>query len=127
MREDREYFEDIGDVAVGEEMLDLAAHIIDRKLSHFDPKRFEDRYQNALLDIVRAKVGHRPVPKLEAPRPSNVVNIMDALHKSIAAEKAEEKATAKKAPARAARSAPPAARPKPTSAKRSSGQFKKAG
>jgi DNA end-binding protein Ku len=59
VREDREYFEDVGEVAVGDEMLDLATHIIARKLSHFDPQRFEDRYQNALIELIKAKTGHR--------------------------------------------------------------------
>ena len=125
VREDREYFEDVGEVAVGDEMLDLATHIIARKLSHFDPQRFEDRYQNALIELIKAKTGHRPAPKHEAPKPSNVVNLMDALRKSIAAEKAEEKPAAKKPPARA-KSDAAESRPTPAS-KRSNARLKKAG
>jgi DNA end-binding protein Ku len=125
VREDREYFEDVGEVAVGDEMLDLATHIIARKLSRFDPQRFEDRYQNALIELIKAKTGHRLAPKLEAPKPSNVVNLMDALRKSIAAEKAEEKPAAKKPPARA-KSDAAESRPTPAS-KRSNARLKKAG
>jgi len=125
VRKDREYFEDVGEVAVGDEMLDLATHIIARKLSHFDPQRFEDRYQNALIELIKAKTGHRPAPKHEAPKPSNVVNLMDALRKSIAAEKAEEKPAAKKPPARA-KSDAAESRPTPAS-KRSNARLKKAG
>jgi DNA end-binding protein Ku len=101
VRDDRDYFDDIGDVTVAGEMLDLAQHIIDKKLTSFDPARFEDRYQNALVDLIKAKTGHRPAPKLEAPKPSNVINLMDALRRSIAAEK-EEAAEPKRKPQRAA-------------------------
>jgi DNA end-binding protein Ku len=87
VRSDSEIFDDIGDVKMSGEMLDLAEHIIDRKLTHFDPRLFEDRYQTALVELIRAKTGHRPAPKLDAPKPSNVINLMDALRKSIAAEK----------------------------------------
>jgi DNA end-binding protein Ku len=87
VRDDADYFDDIGDVAVPEEMLDLASHIIGRKMAHFDPKRFEDRYQDALLELIKAKQAHQPV-KAAAPvsRPSNVVSLMDALRRSIAGE-----------------------------------------
>ena len=86
VREDSEVFDDISDVKVGGEMLDLATHIIEKKLSSFDPTRFEDRYQTALLDLIKAKTGERPAPKLDAPRPSNVINLMDALRKSVEGE-----------------------------------------
>ena len=99
VRSDKDVFDDIGDVKVAGEMLDLAEHIIDKKLTHFDPTLFEDRYQTALVELIRAKTGHRPAPKLDAPKPSNVINLMDALRKSIAAEKREPD---KPKPARAA-------------------------
>src|SRR3712207_5524420 len=90
VRDDGDFFEDIEDVEVPEEMLDLATHIIGRKMSHFDPKRFEDRYQDALLELIKAKQQHRPVKQAApAPRPTNVVSLMDALRKSISAEKGE--------------------------------------
>ena len=102
VRDDADYFEDIGDPAVPDEMLDLAAHIIGKKMSHFDPKRFDDRYQNALLELIKAKGEHR-APKLEpAPKPSNVVSLMDALRKSIADEQgAGQKGKKAAAPAKA--------------------------
>jgi DNA end-binding protein Ku len=101
VRDDEDYFEDIGDVKVSGEMLDLAEHIIDKKMTSFDPTKFEDRYQNALVDLIKSKTGERPAPKLEAPsRPSNVINLMDALRNSIAAEKQADKAASR--PSRAA-------------------------
>jgi DNA end-binding protein Ku len=99
VRDDADYFEDIDDVEVPEEMLDLATHIIDRKMSRFDPKRFEDRYQEALLEVIKAKQQHRPVTQAApAPRPTNVVSLMDALRKSISADKAEAANDKGKAP-----------------------------
>jgi DNA end-binding protein Ku len=90
-------------VTISGEMLELAEHIIDKKLTTFDPTRFEDRYQTALIDLIKAKTGHRPTPKLDAPKPSNVINLMDALKKSIAAEKGEAPSEQDKArPSRAA-------------------------
>ena len=103
VREDEDYFENIGEPEVSEEMLDLATHIIGRKLSHFDPKRFEDRYQNALLELIKAKQTHQPVKvAANAPKPSNVVSLMDALRRSIAEQDNGKSATKEeKAPARA--------------------------
>ncbi len=105
VRQADEVFDDIGEVKVEPEMLKLAAHIIDTKLSTFAPSEFEDRYQNALLDLIKAKAGHRPIKRApEAPKPSNVVDLMEALRRSIAAEKGGakpvRKSTARRAPAR---------------------------
>jgi DNA end-binding protein Ku len=52
------YFEDIPELKLPKEMLDLAAHIVDTKSGHFDPSQFEDRYENALIDLLKKK--HRP-------------------------------------------------------------------
>ena len=132
VRDDADFFEDIDEIEVPEEMLDLATHIIDRKMSHFDPKRFEDRYQDALLELIKAKQQHRPVKQAApAPRPTNVVSLMDALRKSISAEKGEaandqgkaaKKSAAKKAAAPARRQSP--AR---SATKRATGRMRKAG
>src|SRR4051812_42098341 len=74
VRDDGDYFENIDDVEIPEEMLDLATHIIQRKHAHFDPKRFEDRYQDALLELIKAKQQHRPIKQaVPPPRPTNVV------------------------------------------------------
>jgi len=81
-------FDGIEDVDVPEDMLDLATHIISRKKGHFDPEDYEDRYEKALVEMLRAKGQGKPVRAPEkAPRPSNVVNLMDALKRSIEAEK----------------------------------------
>ena len=103
VRSDGEFFDDIGDHKVEGEMLDLATHIIGRKMAHFDPKRFEDRYQDALLAIIDAKRQNKPVKSAPSEkRPNNVVSLMDALRKSIADEKgATDKGPAEKSAAKA--------------------------
>lgn len=93
VRSDTAYFEDIPDVEVPDEMLDLAKHIIERKSGHFDVQAFEDRYENALAELIRAKQAGRPADLPKTQQPSNVVNLMDALRRSIAAEKDEERQT----------------------------------
>ena len=102
VRDDAEYFEDIPDVEIADEMRDLAAHIVERKSAKFDPGKFEDRYENAVVDLLKSKEAGRPVDVPEAPRPSNVISLMDALRQSIAAEKggAPAKASKPKAPSK---------------------------
>jgi DNA end-binding protein Ku len=96
------YFDDIPDIDYPAEMADLAAHIVEKKSGRFDPDSFEDRYENAVVALVRAKQageGSRQEPSAPE-RPSNVVNLMDALKRSIEAEKstgAGEKAGGKSA------------------------------
>ena len=92
VRDEKPYFEDIPDLKLSKEMLDLATHIVQTKAGHFDPAQFEDRYENALIDLLKKKeAGEKIEPAKEGPTPQ-VVNLMDALRASIDAEK-------KKAPA----------------------------
>ncbi|RVD54782.1 Ku protein [Mesorhizobium sp. M2D.F.Ca.ET.185.01.1.1] len=80
-------FEDITAAKTDKEMIDLAQHIIDGKKTKFDPSKFEDRYEDALLELIRAKKAGKKAPKAKAPpKPSNVVNLFDALKKSLNAE-----------------------------------------
>ncbi len=93
------YFEDIPDTKVPADMLDLAVHILESKESHFDSSKFEDRYENALLDLIKAKRAGKAAPAPSAPKPTNVINLMDALRKSVKAEKGDTKAAKADAPA----------------------------
>jgi DNA end-binding protein Ku len=86
VRDDHAYFEDIPDIKIPAEMLDLAKHIIQTKMSHFDITKFEDRYENALIEMIRAKQAGRPIEAQKPKQAADVVNLMDALRKSIAAE-----------------------------------------
>ncbi|MDX8441868.1 Ku protein [Mesorhizobium australafricanum] len=77
-------FDDIKAAKTDDEMIDLAQHIIDKKKAKFDPSKFDDRYEDALLELIRAKKAGKKAPKAKAPpRPSNVVNLFDALKKSL--------------------------------------------
>lgn len=80
-------FDDIKKVSLDKQMIDLATTIIGKKTGKFDPVKFEDRYENALLDLIKAKKAGRKVKAQKAaPKPSNVVNLFDALKKSLADE-----------------------------------------
>jgi len=96
------YFEDIPDLKLPKEMSDLAGHIIDTKASHFDPSKFEDHYENALVELLRTKQAGRVIEPIreEAPQPQRVINLMDALRASIGTE-AEKKPPAPSTKARA--------------------------
>jgi len=88
VRDDHAYFDEIPDIAISREMLNLAKHIIQTKLAHFDVSKFEDRYEKALTELVRAKQAGRSVDLPKLSRPQNVVNLIEALRSSIAADKA---------------------------------------
>jgi DNA end-binding protein Ku len=87
------YFEDIPDLKLPKEMSDLAGHIIDTKASHFDPAKFEDHYEKALVELLQKKQAGRVIEPIreEAPQPRRVISLMDALRASIGTEAAAEK------------------------------------
>lgn len=87
VRQPETVFDDIKATKTDDEMIDLAEHIIDSKKTKFDPSKFDDRYEDALLELIRAKKAGKRAPKAKAPaKPSNVVNLFDALKKSLNAE-----------------------------------------
>ena len=94
------YFDEIPEVDVPSDMLKLAEHILETKAGDFDPSQFDDHYEVALVEMLRQKQTG-VVPKAEpTARPStNVVNLMDALKKSLAQEGGSR--AAKPAPAKA--------------------------
>lgn len=90
-----EIFAPIRDVKIEGEMLDLAQHIIETKRGRFDPTRFDDRYETALQELVKAKIEGRKLPKRPKPEESNVTSLMEALRLSAGAGKPKEKAKPK--------------------------------
>ena len=87
VRASEPYFEDIPDVVPDPEMLDLAESLIARKSTEFNPADYEDRYETALLEMIRQRLKGQ-TPKIAKPREaSNVVNLMDALRKSLSQAK----------------------------------------
>lgn len=84
VRSERDYFADVPSPRVGKDMVSLAAHILDSKKTRFDPRKFKDEYEDALRKLVRRKAkGHAIEPPEPAGKPDNVVNLMDALRKSV--------------------------------------------
>jgi DNA end-binding protein Ku len=86
VRQDAEYFADIEDIKLPEEMLSIAEVIIDKKLGHFVPEKFTDRYEEAVVSMLRAKQAGQVFAVPEPEAPTKVVNIMDALKRSLEAE-----------------------------------------
>jgi DNA end-binding protein Ku len=84
VREPEEYFGDIPDEKAPKEMLDLAAHIIDTMAGHFDPEKFDDRYEDALRDLIKRKAAGEKITPAQHPRPKATTNLMDALRASLA-------------------------------------------
>jgi DNA end-binding protein Ku len=96
-----EYFEDIRNVKVAPDMLDLAKHILETKAGDFEPQEFSDRYEEAVVDLLKRKQAGMPVPREKpAESPTNVISLMDALKKSLAGASSKTVAPPKKAAAR---------------------------
>jgi DNA end-binding protein Ku len=95
VRDEKDYFDDIADVKVPADMLKLASHILESKKGHFEPDKFEDRYENALKALITAKRAGKAPPVLSEPRPSNVINLMDALRRSASADRRHSAAAPK--------------------------------
>jgi DNA end-binding protein Ku len=84
LRDPADYFGEIKKVTVDEDQLSLAKELIKRKTGKFVPDKFKDEYEAALRELVKAKVKHAPIPREEpAPKSAKVINLMDALRKSV--------------------------------------------
>lgn len=82
VRDEAEYFDEIPNIKVSADMLKLATHILDTKKGEFKPEKFEDRYEDALKALIKAKQQGKEPPVVSEPKPSNVINLMDALRRS---------------------------------------------
>jgi DNA end-binding protein Ku len=87
VRKDIEYFDEIPDEKVPKDMLELATHIVETKAGHFEPERFEDHYENALTELLKKKQAGQKVERVTGREPPKVVNLMEALRRSVQAEK----------------------------------------
>lgn len=88
IREPKEYFDDIPSVKVAPDMLKLAEHIVESKEADFDPSQFVDHYEDAVVEMLKKKQAGLPTPRGKASEPPrNVVNLMDALKRSVSADK----------------------------------------
>src|SRR5215813_13890938 len=97
VRNEQEYFDEIQDVKITKDMLDLAKHIVNQKSGRFEPDKFEDQYETALIDLINQKRAGKPITPKERPRGENVVDLMEALRRSVGGAAAETKAPKKPA------------------------------
>ena len=88
LRNQNDYFRDIKTTAIDADSPELAETLIKKMGSKFDLGKFEDGYETAVKALVEAKVNNLPIPTEEAPKPQTgkVINLMDALRKSIGAD-----------------------------------------
>ena len=96
VRSEAEYFDEIQDVKVTKDMLDLAKHIVNQKSGKFEPEKFEDHYETALIDLINQKRSGKPIISKERPRGENVVDLMEALRRSVGGTAAAETKAPKK-------------------------------
>lgn len=88
IRSSDEAFEAIPEIAISEEMLELAGHIIHSRSGEFDPDRFDDRYEEALAEVVKAKLAGRTIRKPPEPERGKVVNLLEALREAAGQKEA---------------------------------------
>jgi DNA end-binding protein Ku len=87
LRDSKEYFDELPSVKVAPDMLKLAQHILDTKEADFDPSQFVDHYEEAVVEMLKKKQGGLATPKGKVSEPPrNVINLMDALKKSVASD-----------------------------------------
>ena len=122
VRSAKDAFKEIGKHKIEPEMLELAQHILKTKAGEFKPETFDDRYEEALTELVKAKIEGRKVVPLKQPEPTKPNNLLEALRLS-AGGKSGPTATKKKAPAKK----PAASRSKSATKKAASGPQRKAG
>jgi DNA end-binding protein Ku len=87
VRKEAEYFDDIPDERIPKDMLDLASHIVESKAGRFEPERFEDQYEDALKELLKKKQSGQKIETHREREPSKVVNLMDALRRSVETER----------------------------------------
>jgi DNA end-binding protein Ku len=101
IRDEKAYFADIATPRIGRDMIKLAEHILATKAAHFDPKKFNDRYETALRKLVKRKASGKKIEESEPEeKPSNVVSLMEALRRSAGeGKRARPRAASRKRPA----------------------------
>lgn len=105
VRAAKDAFSEIPKTKIKGEMLDLAKHIIATKRGKFDPKKFDDRYEAALAELVKAKAEGKPLPTVKERKSAKVIDLMEALRQSAGAKgktTARKKAAKTKAKGKAA-------------------------
>jgi DNA end-binding protein Ku len=114
VRSEKEYFDDIPDQQVPDDMLELAHRIVESKSGQFMPQSFEDGYEIALRELIQKKQAGQPIRVPEWRELPRFINLMDALRRSVEASRAGEKPPAPSVAGRRAK----ADRPKGTGSRR---------
>jgi DNA end-binding protein Ku len=83
VRTAKDYFADIPEARPDPEMIAIAEKIISQKEADFDPTEFTDRYETALRELIESKQKGHKISRLEEPKDTNVINLMDALKASL--------------------------------------------
>lgn len=104
VRSSKQVFKDIPKLKIDQEMLELAEHILTTKAGKFDPEKFEDRYEQALAELVKAKIEGRKVVPFKRPEPTRKNDLLEALRMSAGNDDAKttKKPRTRKAPAKKA-------------------------
>ena len=108
VRSAKDAFSDIPSTRIKGEMLELAEHIIKTKKGKFDPSKFDDRYEDALAELVKAKLEGKPIEVRKEPKQEKVIDLMAALRESAGrkgkspARKTASRSTAKRTARKAA-------------------------
>ena len=113
IRSEAEYFADIPNMKLPPDMLKLAGHIVKTMEADFDPAMFQDRERAAVVDMLNEKQRARPKAEPSVPSPENIVNLMDALKRSLGSKGASSslaKPRPRRSPAVAAARSKPSAR-----------------
>jgi DNA end-binding protein Ku len=97
LRNQADYFRDIKEYSIDEDSLEMAEALIAKRTAKFDLSKFDDGYEIAVKELVDAKVHNLPIPNDEAPRVTSgkVVNLMDALRKSLGTDEPTTKVSKK--------------------------------
>jgi DNA end-binding protein Ku len=95
VRKEEDYFDDVTDEKVPKDMLELATHIVETKKSHFQPEKFDDRYEDALKDLLDKKQHGKKIERPTERAPAKVINLMDALRRSVEGGRAPKRAAKK--------------------------------
>lgn len=90
-------FKSVPDVKPEADMIELAEELIERKTKAFDPNEFEDVYEKALQELIDAKAEHRKVREVAEPQQTtNVIDLMEALRRSVGRDAKPAKASARR-------------------------------
>jgi DNA end-binding protein Ku len=91
----KDAFDEIPEVRPNKQMIEIARKIIEQQEGAFEPGKFEDRYENALRELIRRKEKGEKLVTAEPVEEDNVIDLMDALKKSL---KSKGRSVAAKAP-----------------------------